>query len=110
MVVSFSPFSLWVWQVKQISDVVIRRWARSRDRWWRRAALVATVPLNSKTHGGAGDAKRTLTICQPLVTDRDDMVVKAMSWALRELAKRDQKAVAEFLREQHQLLAARVLR
>jgi 3-methyladenine DNA glycosylase AlkD len=28
-----------------------------------------------------------------LVDDRDDMVVKAMSWALRELAKHDPKAV-----------------
>jgi 3-methyladenine DNA glycosylase AlkD len=98
------------WQVKQVGDAVIRRWSRSRDRWWRRAALVATVPLNSKTHGGAGDAMRTLAICHALLTDRDDMVVKAMSWALRELAKRDQKAVAVFLREQHQLLAPRVLR
>ena len=58
------------------------------DRWWRRAALVSTVPLNNKTRGGNGDPARTLAICRMLVADRDDLVVKAMSWALRELAKR----------------------
>src|SRR5436190_17006063 len=73
------------WREHQISDKVIHRWARSKDRWWRRAALVSTVPLNSKAQGGQGDAERTLEVCRLLVSDRDDMVVKAMSWALREL-------------------------
>src|SRR5687768_1955571 len=39
------------WREGQVSDQVIRRWAGSKDRWWRRAALVATVPLNNKTRG-----------------------------------------------------------
>jgi 3-methyladenine DNA glycosylase AlkD len=38
------------------------------------------------------------------------MVVKGMSWALRELAKRDPAAVEGFLREQAGALAARVVR
>jgi 3-methyladenine DNA glycosylase AlkD len=38
------------------------------------------------------------------------MVVKAMSWALRELSKRDQKAVRSFLDEHRDKLSARVLR
>ena len=72
---------------------------------------MSTVPLNSKTQGGVGDAGRTLTVCRTLVADRDDMVVKAMSWALRELAKRDRAAVEAFLWEQTESLAAqRVVR
>jgi 3-methyladenine DNA glycosylase AlkD len=98
------------WQAKQVSGAAIRRWAQSHDRWWRRAALVATVPLNSKTHGGAGDAQQTLTICRLLVSDRDDMVVKAMSWALRALAKRDPKSVKAFLLAHRERLAPRILR
>jgi hypothetical protein len=27
-------------------DQVVAEWAQSKDRWWRRAALVSTVPLN----------------------------------------------------------------
>jgi 3-methyladenine DNA glycosylase AlkD len=99
-----------VWRENQISNTVIHRWARSKDRWWRRAALVSTVPLNSKTQGGTGDVPRTLEVCRLLVTDRDDMVVKAMSWALRELSKRDPKAVKGFLVEHQNVIAARVTR
>jgi len=42
--------------------------------------------------------------------DRDDMVVKAVSWALRELAKRDSASVRAFLRREGDRLAPRVLR
>jgi 3-methyladenine DNA glycosylase AlkD len=98
------------WRQRQIPDRVIHHWAHSKDRWWRRASLVSTVPLNSKARGGSGDTGRTLELCRLLVTDRDDMVVKAMSWALRELSKRDPKAVESFLDEQRDKLSARVLR
>ncbi len=94
----------------QVSDSLIARWARSRNRWWRRAAVVSTVPLNNKTRGGQGDATRTLAICNLVVHDRDDMVVKALSWALRELAKRDRRAVEEFLKKNRKALAPRVVR
>jgi 3-methyladenine DNA glycosylase AlkD len=98
------------WRTRQIDDGVVHRWAGLNDRWWRRAALVATVPLNNKTRGGEGDSQRTLDVCRLLISDRDDMVVKAMSWALRELAKRDPAAVQKFLAEERKTLAPRVVR
>jgi 3-methyladenine DNA glycosylase AlkD len=98
------------WRECQVPDRLLHRWARSPDRWWRCAALVSTVPLNNKTRGGAGDASRTLAVCALLVEDRDDMVVKALSWALCELAKRDPESVRKFLTENEESLASRVLR
>jgi 3-methyladenine DNA glycosylase AlkD len=98
------------WREHQVTDKLIHGWARSKDRWWRRAALVSTVPLNSKARGGNGDPGRTLEVCELVVDDRDDMVVKALSWALRELAKRDPAAVREFLAQKQHNLAARVIR
>jgi 3-methyladenine DNA glycosylase AlkD len=98
------------WREGQTSDALIRRWARSSDRWWRRAALVSTVPLNNKARGGHGDTARTLMICDLLREDRDEMVVKALSWALRELSKRDPGAVRKFVREHAGALAPRVVR
>ena len=101
------------WREGQVPDSLIERWARSRDRWWRRAALVSTVPLNLRARGARaehGDAPRTLAICALLVADRDDMVVKAMSWALRELARRDPAAVREFMQARGSALAPRVRR
>ena len=98
------------WREGKVRDAEVHRWARSPDRWWRRAALVSTVPLNNKTRGGNGDVKRTLDVCRLLISDRDDMVVKAMSWALRELAKRNQAVVQSFLTKHGDQLAPRVRR
>lgn len=98
------------WREQQVPDSLIELWSRSKDRWWRRAAVVSTVALNNKARGGRGDVDRTLNICALTVADRDDMVVKALSWALRELAKRDSTAVQAFLRSNEGLLAPRVLR
>lgn len=98
------------WREKQISDALVAKWACSKDRWWRRTALVSTVPLNRKALGGKGDAKRTLRTCRMLVHDRDDLVVKALSWALREVIQHNAIAVRTFIRVHKNDLAPRVLR
>ena len=85
------------WREGQLPDVEIARWARSSDRWLRRAALVSTVALNCRARGGTGDVRRTLAVCELAVGDPDPMVVKALSWALRELAKRAPEPVERFV-------------
>jgi 3-methyladenine DNA glycosylase AlkD len=108
---SFAPYLSGVaWRNGQISDKFIAKWARSKNFWIRRAALVSTIALNNKARGGTGDTARTLAVCDLLVHDREDMIVKAMSWALRELAKRDPVAVEKYIAENEKNLAARVLR
>ena len=107
----FAPYlSGPAWREGRIDDKAIAAWAKSKDRWWRRAALVSTTALNVKARGGSGDARRTLAVCRLLIEDRDDMVVKALSWALRALAQSDPVAVKRFLKENEDRLAALVLR
>ena len=72
--------------------------------------MVSTVALNMRSHGGTGDVERTLVVSRLLLADYDDMVVKAMSWALRELVVHDPGAVQRFLDEHEAVLAARVKR
>jgi 3-methyladenine DNA glycosylase AlkD len=98
------------WLHRQVPDQLMLKWARSSDRWWRRAALVSTVALNLRSQGGKGDVPRTLSICRRLASDQDDMVAKALSWALRELVVHDARAVQKFLDEHDKVLAARVKR
>jgi len=98
------------WLAGQVDDELIHRWAHANDRWWRRAALVSTVALNMRSQGGRGDVARTLAVCEVLADDRDDMVVKATSWALRQLVVHDADAVDAFLRKHDDDLAARVKR
>lgn len=98
------------WREGQISSAVVKSWARSADRWWRRTAVVSTVPLNCKARGGRGDTAKTLMICAIVAADPDDMVVKALSWALRELSKRDPESVRKFLLKHQHTLARRITR
>src|SRR5580700_823011 len=99
-----------VWRDRRVPNSLIHGWARSADRWWRRAAIVSTVPLNSKSRGGKGETYRTLQVCRMLERDRDPMVAKAMSWALSELAKRDPRAVRDYLAARKDVLPPLVFR
>lgn len=98
------------WRDGLVPDELIVKWAGSSDFWWRRAALVSTVAFNIRSQGGKGDVARTLSICRLLVDDHEDMLVKALSWALRELVYFDPSAVEGFLKEHAQVLAGRVKR
>ena len=100
----------WAWRKDQISDANILCWLENRNRWWRRAAIVSTVGLNLKSRGGTGDTPRTLMVCGKVIHDRDDMIVKALSWALRELSKSDKPAVENFMKKHETELAGRVRR
>jgi 3-methyladenine DNA glycosylase AlkD len=53
---------------------------------------------------------RSLAICELLVSDREEMVARALSWALRELIVHDRAAVEEFAVKHNAWLAARVRR
>ena len=96
------------WAQGRISDRMIATWARSKDRWWRRTALVSTVVLSRR--GNPDDLRRVLQVCTLLAADGDDMVVKALSWALREIAKKHPEEARAFLEEHKHTLAARVVR
>jgi 3-methyladenine DNA glycosylase AlkD len=51
-----------------------------------------------------------LEVCRRAVADRDDMVVKALSWALRSLVAWEREGVERFLAEHEAQLAPRVSR
>jgi 3-methyladenine DNA glycosylase AlkD len=97
------------WKRGNLTDATIASWAGSSDLWWRRAALASTVTLQRKP-AAPRSVERALAICATLAADREDMVVKAMSWALREAGKVDADAVREFVRDHDAVLAARVKR
>jgi 3-methyladenine DNA glycosylase AlkD len=97
------------WAAERIRDSKIKGWAKSSDRWHRRAALVSTLALNGRP-AARDSTKRTLEICRMLISDRDDMVVKAMSWALRRLGTVDPEAARSFVNQHREQLAGRIVR
>jgi 3-methyladenine DNA glycosylase AlkD len=97
-----------MWARGKLSDKTIATWARSKDPWWRRTALVSTVALSRR--GDPDDLIKVAKICTLLASDPEDMVVKALSWALREVAKKHPAEAKAFLARHSHTLAARVLR
>lgn len=97
------------WVGKRIDDAKIKTWAKSPDRWLRRAALVSTLALNGRPPAEES-TRRTLEICRMLVADRDDMIVKALSWALRRLGRQDPTAARNFVDQHRTKLASRIAR
>ncbi|MGQ8337398.1 DNA alkylation repair protein [Sunxiuqinia sp. A32] len=100
----------WHWREGTLQDAQILKWLESENRWWRRVAVVCTIPLNLRAKGGTGDVERTLMVCEKVIDDRDDMVIKALSWALRELSKSDKQAVIDFMDKYWDQLHGRVRR
>jgi 3-methyladenine DNA glycosylase AlkD len=69
------------------------RWAKSRNRWFRRAACVALIQ----------GARRKMFFSEitrlsgALLSDEDDMVQKGLGWLLRETAKADAPRALPYL-------------
>ena len=99
-----------LWRLGVVKDHHIDRLLESTDFWERRVAVVSTVALNLKSRGGTGDTRRTLVVCERVIDERQDMIQKALSWALRELSKRDRDAVVDFMDNYGDRLSNRVIR
>jgi len=79
------------------------------DLWSRRLALVATVGLN-RGRKDLSFPDLTLGLVDRVKQERDPMITKAVSWALREMAKKHPDQVAAYLEENQDVLAAHVVR
>ncbi len=69
------------------------RWAKSRNRWHRRAACVALIQ-GTRRKMFFPEIKR---ISNLLLSDQDDMVQKGLGWLLRETAKANPKRTVPYL-------------
>jgi 3-methyladenine DNA glycosylase AlkD len=69
------------------------RWAKSPNRWRRRAACVALI-RGARQKRFFADIMR---LTEMLLNDEDDMVQKGLGWLLREAAKYDAKKTVPYL-------------
>lgn len=73
--------------------------AQSKNLWQRRIAVISTLEFIRHYDFGA-----TLKLAKILLTDRHDLIHKAVGWMLREVGKRDQKILEKFLNQHaHQM-------
>ena len=69
------------------------QWAKSPDRWHRRAACVALIQGSRQRQFFT----QIMRLSKLLLDDQDDMVQKGLGWLLRETAKADPKRTVPFL-------------
>jgi 3-methyladenine DNA glycosylase AlkD len=80
-----------------------------KDVWSRRLGLVSTVPVN-RSRKELTIPDLTLELVDRVKEERDGMITKAVSWALREMTKTHPERVSAYLEENRDLLAAHVVR
>lgn len=82
------------------------RWAKSPNRWRRRAACVALI-RGTRAKMFFPEITR---LSNALLTDEDDMVQKGLGWLLRETAKHDARRTVPYLMKIRQRAPRLVLR
>ncbi|MET0646794.1 MAG: DNA alkylation repair protein [Pyrinomonadaceae bacterium] len=83
----------------------LRRLSKSADLWERRIAVIATFHFIKR-----GEVGETFNLARTLLSDREDLIHKAVGWMLREAGKRDPEAEERFLKEHHARMPRVMLR
>jgi 3-methyladenine DNA glycosylase AlkD len=84
---------------------ILYKLAKSKSLWERRIAIMSTFAFIRK-----GDYTDILRIAEILLSDSEDLIHKATGWMLREIYKRDPKAVSLFLESYASIMPRTMLR
>ncbi len=79
--------------------------AHSTDLWERRIAIIATYHFIKQNQ-----FKDTLKIGRQLLTDKEDLIHKAVGWMLREVGNRDRDVETKFLASRYKKMPRTMLR
>jgi 3-methyladenine DNA glycosylase AlkD len=79
--------------------------AKSNDLWQRRIAIMATFSFIKQS-----DFDDTLKISNTLLTDKHDLIHKAVGWMLREVGKRSLFTEERFLQQHYRKMPRTMLR
>jgi len=84
---------------------ILYQLACSKNLWERRIAIISTFAFIRKSK-----LQDTLRVSKILLNDKHDLIHKAVGWALRELGKKDEKALENFLNKYYKKIPRTMLR
>jgi len=84
---------------------LLYEYAHSSNLWERRIAILTTFYFIKQ-----GEFENTIKISEILLNDRHDLIHKAVGWMLREMGKRDQKELIDFLNKHYKKMPRTMLR
>jgi 3-methyladenine DNA glycosylase AlkD len=83
-----------VYEREPVIAKTLDAWARDRDFWIRRAAMLAHLKALRR---GAGDFARFARYADAMLDEREFFIRKAIGWVLRETSKKRPALVADWL-------------
>jgi len=88
------------------SVIEVKSWAKSENRWLRRAAAVSLIVPAKK----GGFLREVFEISDMLIGDKDDMVQKGYGWLLKEASRKHQKEVYGYVLKNRKTMPRTALR
>ena len=84
---------------------ILYKWAKSKYLWTKRISIVSTAAFIKNNQ-----FKDTIKISEILLNDSHDLIHKATGWMLREVGKKDEKELLNFLDTYHKKMPRTMLR
>jgi 3-methyladenine DNA glycosylase AlkD len=104
LVDSSAPKILGEWLIDKSRDLLYEM-AESRVLWERRISIISTFAFVAR-----GELEDSLELAKALIDDKHDLIHKASGWVLREVGKKDQNTLEDFLQKNSHRMPRTMLR
>ena len=85
--------------------LILYQLAKSQNLWERRISIISTFAFIKNNQ-----FDDTLKIAKMLIQDKHDLIHKAVGWMLREIGKRNQEVLENFLKQNYKMMPRTSLR
>jgi len=99
-----APYILGNWLIDNDRSILYKL-VVSKNLWDRRIAIISTFSFIRKS-----DFKDSLRLAEILLDDKHDLIHKAVGWMLREVGKKSESTLCEFLDRNYKIMPRTMLR